>query len=623
MTHEELEALLNRAEEANRTGNYNEIEPLANTVLLELDKSKVNLPATLIDETASQILRAHALLLLGTNARLHSDYPKAMEYFIASQAASETANDQLGVARAINGIGNVYLSISEYASALEQYRKAITIFEAIGNEEGLAINLGNLGNVYSNLSEYSLALEHMHKALAIDEKHGRISGIANNTGNIAIVYWNLAEYSLALEYLHKALSLNQEVGNKEGIAINLGNIGVVHWNLSEYQRSLEYLQKAVAIYEELGKKDGIAVNFGNIGNIYVSLMEYSLALEYFQKSLAITEEIGKKDGCAMNLGNIGILYSNTNFKEYDEVISEEYLLKAIAIDEEIGAKLQLYGHRQYLAELYERQERWKEHSFHFKKYHDLEKEVQSEEAHRKSHQIEQQKQVAEREKLYEIERARSQATDEILANILPSNITERLLKGEKKIADTHENVSVLFVDIVGFTKMSAKIPAGELIDILDIVFTRFDTICKKHGLEKIKTIGDAYMAVCGAPVAVENHAGRTALAAIEMLENFSIEQKFSVPINLGFRIGLHSGSVVAGIIGENKYSYDLWGDAVNTASRMESHGEEDRIHVSEDFRTALISTTLNELPIQFIERGEIVIKGKGMMKTYFLEKTKQ
>ncbi|MBS1536377.1 MAG: adenylate/guanylate cyclase domain-containing protein [Bacteroidetes bacterium] len=229
--------------------------------------------------------------------------------------------------------------------------------------------------------------------------------------------------------------------------------------------------------------------------------------------------------------------------------------------------------------------------------------------------------TSERKNSLAVERAHSHATDKILANVFPPNITERLIKGEKKIADTYENVSVLFIDIVGFTKIADKIRADELIDLLDMVFTRFDAICKKHGLEKIKTIGDAYMAVCGAPVSRCDHAERTALAAIDMLENISIEQRFSVPIQLGFRIGLHSGSVVAGIIGEDKYSYDLWGDAVNTASRMESHGEENKIHVSEEFVKAICDS--RQSTFQFIPRGEMMIKGKGKMRTYFLERVMQ
>jgi class 3 adenylate cyclase len=225
--------------------------------------------------------------------------------------------------------------------------------------------------------------------------------------------------------------------------------------------------------------------------------------------------------------------------------------------------------------------------------------------------------VIENENALAVERAHSQATDEILANILPQHITERLIKGEKKIADVYENVSVLFVDIVGFTELSTTISPSELIDILDIVFTRFDTICKKHGLEKIKTIGDAYMAVCGAPVAYTNHAERTALSALEMMDEFSIEMKFADTLNLIFRIGLHSGSVVAGIIGENKYAYDLWGDTVNTASRMESYGESGKIHVSEEFVRAIGA---NNSTFHFTPRGELLIKGKGKMNTYFLER---
>jgi len=221
------------------------------------------------------------------------------------------------------------------------------------------------------------------------------------------------------------------------------------------------------------------------------------------------------------------------------------------------------------------------------------------------------------------ERAHAMATNNILSNILPPNIRDRLINGEKRIADRYDNVSVLFVDIVGFTELATKIEADDLIDVLDRVFTKFDTICKRHGLEKIKTIGDAYMAVCGAPIAYDNHAERAASAALEMLEECSGDAQIGVDsceieVDLIFRIGLHSGSVVAGILGENKYAYDVWGDAVNTASRMESYGESGKIHVSQEFVRAIGAASAN---FHFTPRGEMLINGKGSMKTYFLERS--
>ena len=139
-------------------------------------------------------------------------------------------------------------------------------------------------------------------------------------------------------------------------------------------------------------------------------------------------------------------------------------------------------------------------------------------------------------------------------------------------------------------------------------------------MEKIKTIGDAYMAVCGAPNEYNNHAERTAFFALEvseLMDNFIVDSVGPISV----RIGLHTGSVVAGIIGEVKYSYDMWGDAVNTAARMESHGEPGKIHVSGEFKHAV--ETLHATSLEFIPRGELDIKGKGKMQTYFLEKTEK
>ncbi|MBK9249520.1 MAG: adenylate/guanylate cyclase domain-containing protein [Ignavibacteria bacterium] len=330
-----------------------------------------------------------------------------------------------------------------------------------------------------------------------------------------------------------------------------------------------------------------------------------------------------------------MLYANMEFDGYDTDKAEESFLSAIALSEDIGAKRNLYEVHKFLADLYETQKRWEEFAVQFKKYHTLCLEVQSEEATKQAQQMEHRRKIEESERDRQVKLARFQEQEKILHNILPSKIADRMLDGEKTIADSHENVSVFFSDIVGFTTLSQRVSAQELVGMLNAIFTQFDHIAREHGLEKIKTIGDSYMAVCGAPIPVANHAERTALFALdvaEFMKNYQTDSGDKVSI----RIGLHTGSVVAGIIGENKFAYDMWGDAVNTASRMESHGEAGKIHVSEEFMKNLLmvngellmeeedefsSLTINHLPLTIISRGEMEIKGKGMMKTYFLEQS--
>ncbi|MEG4574009.1 adenylate/guanylate cyclase domain-containing protein [Microcoleus sp. N3A4] len=202
-------------------------------------------------------------------------------------------------------------------------------------------------------------------------------------------------------------------------------------------------------------------------------------------------------------------------------------------------------------------------------------------------------------------------TEKLLLNILPKPIAERLQKEQKLIADHFDDVSVLFADLVGFTEFSAHKSPTQLVEILNGIFSEFDRLSELHGLEKIKTIGDAYMVVGGLPTAREDHSEAIALLALEMqaaLRRFNVKMGESFQL----RIGIHSGSVVAGIIGISKFSYDLWGDTVNVASRMESNGLPGKIQVT--------AATYQRLKEQFVfeERGHIPVKGKGRMLTYWL-----
>jgi adenylate cyclase len=202
--------------------------------------------------------------------------------------------------------------------------------------------------------------------------------------------------------------------------------------------------------------------------------------------------------------------------------------------------------------------------------------------------------------------------ERLLLNILPAPIAERLKTGDGQIADRFAEVSVLFADIVEFTRLAASMSAPSLVELLNDLFTRFDQAANELGIEKIKTIGDAYMAVCGLPEVCEDHTERMMQMALRLMH---IVQEFSAErgIDMHLRIGINTGPVVAGIIGSRKFIYDLWGDAVNVASRMESHGVPDAVQV-----TRPVFERLRGLyPLE--SRGAIEVKGKGQVEAWILK----
>ncbi len=205
-------------------------------------------------------------------------------------------------------------------------------------------------------------------------------------------------------------------------------------------------------------------------------------------------------------------------------------------------------------------------------------------------------------------------SDHLLLSIFPETIADQLRQSNQSVADSFDNITILFADIVGFTQYSNKMDASELVHMLDEVFSEFDGLVDKYGIEKIKTIGDAYMAVGGLPEPDEKHCQNVADLALEI--NQIMKDKYAEKYNLKLRVGIHTGKAVAGVIGNKKFSYDLWGDSVNIASRFESSGQPERIHITEDVRNKLRDAYIYEYC------GEVAIKGKGMMKSYFLESKK-
>jgi class 3 adenylate cyclase len=210
-------------------------------------------------------------------------------------------------------------------------------------------------------------------------------------------------------------------------------------------------------------------------------------------------------------------------------------------------------------------------------------------------------------RMLEIERARS---EQLLLNILPTPVAERLKRGEL-IADSFSEASVLFADIVDFTLWSANRPPEAVLEALNVIFSCFDALAEKHGLEKIKTVGDAYMVVSGLPIPRTGHAEAIAEMALDILDELrELPQFIERPFQI--RVGINCGPVVAGVIGSKKFIYDLWGDTVNIASRMEMLSSPGKIQASEAMYLCLREKYL------FEERGQVTVKGRGEMKTYWL-----
>ncbi|MDB9528082.1 adenylate/guanylate cyclase domain-containing protein [Oscillatoria sp. CS-180] len=241
----------------------------------------------------------------------------------------------------------------------------------------------------------------------------------------------------------------------------------------------------------------------------------------------------------------------------------------------------------------------------------LQKTLRQQAIHLREHNIHLQKEICERHQIEQALRQEQQKSEQLLLNILPEAIVCQLKQFQGSLAERFEEATVMFADIVDFTPLAAQRSPLELVNLLNQIFSAFDQLANKYQLEKIKTIGDAYMVVGGVPVDHENHTAAIANMALEMqtlIQTFERGENQSLQL----RIGINVGMVVAGVIGIKKFSYDLWGDTVNVASRMESQGKPGKIQVTE--------ATYNRLQthFQFEPAQQVMVKGKGLMKTYYL-----
>jgi adenylate cyclase len=586
------------------------------------------------------------------------DYTEARKYADEALALAEKINFKKGIALSYRRIGYIYSNLSDYPKALEYYQKGLSISEQLNDKTNIVWFLHSFGYVYEILSDYPKALEYCQKALTIYEQLGRKGGIAEDLNDIGNVYFDLFDYPKALEYLQKALTINEQSGNKKGIATNLNNIGNIYLNLSDYPKALEYYQKAFTLNEQLGDKNGIATNIGNIGEVYLNLSDYPKALEYMQKGLKIDEEIGHKHGIALSYNNIGAVYQKQS--KLNEAL--KYISKGLSLALEIGAMDQIKLAYKKLAVIDSAMGNFRgayENHKLFTQYNDsmfsMEKDKKISQLENAKKQVadsvkasdekkiisaelkqeqtkryglygglavmilvaigffRQRNKIGKEKKISDMEKKRS---DDLLLNILPAEVAEEIKTQGRSNPKTFSMATVMFTDFKDFTAVSERVSGELLVAELDYCFSAFDNIIQKYRVEKIKTVGDSYICASGLPVLNYTHAADMVNAAIE-IKNFMLnrkkekEAKGEIPFEI--RIGIHTGPVVAGIVGVKKFAYDIWGDTVNLAARMESSGEAGKINIS--------GSTYQLVKDKFncVHRGKIQAKNKGEVDMYFVE----
>ncbi len=597
MTTEQKSETLKQANAELAKGNLQVTEQLAQHVL----------------QSANDAERCEALFLLGFIESKRANYQNSIKLFNDALAGAEKLQIRHLQGKILQQLGWAYSSIGEYYLTLQYMQQSLQINQELGDEAGISTSYDYLALACWHLSDFSGSLNYLEMALRLEEKNSNKARIGTITENIGVVLSELGDNMRGLEYLKKSVEVSIEGGNKSQMATRYSNLAALYENLNDLTNALEYGIKSLELCRQADHKRQEPITLKNIGSTYLKLGDNVRALEYYTEALIIDNSSGNKAGIAQGEGCIARVYARKNFDGYNIIKAEEHFKRAIALCEEIGDKKQEYKLREELSEVYENLERWKDFGVQLKRYHQLKELVQSEEARKSAQLIDYRIKETERDKLIAVERARADEHKKILDNILPSSITERIISGEKLIADRLDNVSVLFADIVEFTRLSSNTPAEALINTLNVIFSEFDALAERHGLEKIKTIGDAYMVVAGAPTSHKDHAVAITQMAVEMLGVVGKHKDILPEGDLKIRIGIHSGEVVAGVIGTKKIAYDIWGDTVNTAARMEQNGEAGRINISE------ATYQLVKARFNCNYRGEIEAKNKGKLKMYFLE----
>ena len=613
-----------------------------------------------LEKTGQDTVRVNTLLDL-SNRLMRSSPSGSIAYAQQAAELSGNLNHLSGLALAMKNIGMGYYFEGNYIETLYFWQQSLGTYEAMGDRLGVANILNNLGAVYFNEGDDAKAIEYYLESLRVSEEIGDTLRIATALVNIGAVYYNKnATHDQALEYYLRAMPLSEALGDLDAIGTSAVNIGEIYLEADKDTLALFYFEKALESYR--GSESGNeAYAMNNIGKVYARRSEFTEALMYQYDAYNLAGDRNARLEMAQSLLGIGETYQLKG----DLMASVQVYHHAETIAREINARNELKFAYEGLAEVYSKMSDYRKAFIYQSLFsgikdtlYDAEtskriqamslnfeidkKQVQIDllEKDKALKELALQRQKAIRnaialtgvllfllagglfnryryvrrtKQIIENEKDRS---DKLLLNILPYETAEELKEKGSATPKHYDLVSVLFTDFKGFTTIAEKLSATELVEELNRCFFEFDKIIDKHGLEKIKTIGDAYMCAGGIPAPNTTNPVDIVNAALEIkafMENLRQEREARGQDYWELRIGIHTGPVVAGVVGKNKFAYDIWGDAVNTASRMESSGIPGKVNIS--------GTTYALVKDHFDchHRGKIQAKNKGEIDMYIVE----
>lgn len=575
-TEQHAEALLRQAIQAQRNDEFDRASDL-------LDSAMV-----LASAENNEALRARVLTLQGSLSMIAGERNQALSQYFNALRIHEQRQDTMGMAEVYNNIGSIHHYEREYAKASWYYQRSLLLRQAKGGRRDMGKIYNNLGSLLEEEGKLDSALHWHQQALAIWRSEGDLGWEAITYSNMAECFLRAAKLDSARSYLEHGLAIRRKLPRKQVVGHILSRLGEVEILDGHPSKGVTYCEEALRIAHDLVVPMEEQAACECLYKAHEAMGRTGPALRYFRRAVELRDS----------------LFSTEQARAITRIEMGHLFEQQQLADSLRSAKGRLQTELAYLAGI--NRVRNTRNLFIF--WSTLVVVAALGLWSRLRY-------VRRSSKLLQQERDRNQ---DLLYNILPRSVAHELLQHGRARAREYEQATILFTDFHNFTQFTEQVGAQELVATIDACFSAFDTILERHGVEKIKTVGDAYMAAGGLPEPGRCGAASVVRAAIAMqrfMERHRRDREAEGRPVLSMRIGIHTGPVVAGVVGHRKFAYDIWGDTVNTAARLESCGEVGRVNISE----ATYALVKDEADLRFIPRGMVHAKGKGELHMYFAE----